>query len=307
VPTAAKKLGGKTKKKTGAANPKAATSKNEGTKEPSLDGHPNNGSTTKTGTTGKPKTAKPDVGKPQAGKLETGKLETERKKANTDRTSDPATNATAKVTPAADLYAAAIRLPQAVAGFPKDLRSAAELVLPSDKVQIPPARIWAPVLTYLTLRALPSPDYALQVFDELHLRNALAETFSAVGISGEDAWRAAARIRVLLLAATKPSIEAVLASPDFWYDADVHWLSGISGGSPDTDLFHPDSLASFLAWLSLPQLLEDPTSSPDATYRLARQAKFNVANFLKALESPTNLPDEAAEEAALATSGGPKP
>jgi hypothetical protein len=36
------------------------------------------------------------------------------------------------------------------------------------------------------------------MFDEFHLRSALAEVFSSVGVEGENVWRMAGRVRVLL-------------------------------------------------------------------------------------------------------------
>jgi len=56
----------------------------------------------------------------------------------------------------------------------------------------------------LTLAGSVNPEnpasVALNIFDQLRLRKPLAESFASLGFEGESAWRAAARIKVLLLA-----------------------------------------------------------------------------------------------------------
>jgi len=70
--------------------------------------------------------------------------------------------------------------------------------------------MWAPIIAWCALETLadsinaekPEP-VALDAFDRLRLRKPLAESFNALGFEGESGWRAAARIKIVLLAETK--------------------------------------------------------------------------------------------------------
>ena len=105
---------------------------------------------------------------------------------------------------------------------------------------------------------------ALELFDRLRLRTPLAEAFQATGLEGEEGWRAAARLKILLMveagagkqpvaqqtaaaksdsnklsrAAEALAAEATSSTPtakpsdasripaSFWQDPDVRWLTG---------------------------------------------------------------------------------
>ena len=131
---------------------------------------------------------------------------------------------------AAAISAAAVRLPWMVLKYPEALQAAARYVLPSNDVRIPAAQTWAPVMAWIALREIPTPAAALALYDGLRLRHALAEAFSAVGVHGEQAWRAAAQVRALLLMNQFGSCSAAVRSAEFWHDADVRWLTGMHGG-----------------------------------------------------------------------------
>ena len=67
--------------------------------------------------------------------------------------------------------------------------------------------MWAPIIAWCAIETLAEsidaehPErVALDIFDQLRLRKPLGESFAALGFEGESAWRAAARIKVLLLA-----------------------------------------------------------------------------------------------------------
>ncbi|MGA8937806.1 MAG: alpha-amylase family glycosyl hydrolase, partial [Acidobacteriaceae bacterium] len=100
---------------------------------------------------------------------------------------------------AASIAGAAIRLPWMVLKFPETMQAAARSVLPSSDVLVPAAQTWAPVMAWMALRTVPSPAEALTLYDALRLRHVFAEVFSAVGLHGEPAWRAAAQVRALLM------------------------------------------------------------------------------------------------------------
>jgi hypothetical protein len=134
---------------------------------------------------------------------------------------------------------------------------------------------------------------ALDLFDRLRLREPLAHSFSALGLEGEESWRAAARIKVALLveagvsapeasstmalperAATVP-IDGVAASalapsaapvkasgkkkstpalsPILWHDADVRWLTGVHEAQGRA-YFIKEFYEELIWWLQLPVL-----------------------------------------------------
>ena len=102
---------------------------------------------------------------------------------------------------------AAMRISVVEGLFPAPWAAAARRVLPSPSPQLPATAMWAPIIAWCVLEtiaeAIDADDAeraALDVFDRLRLREPLAQAFSALGFEGEASWRAAARIKVLLLA-----------------------------------------------------------------------------------------------------------
>ena len=66
--------------------------------------------------------------------------------------------------------------------------------------------MWGPVLGWCVLELLAesidaeNPErMALDLFDRLRLREPFAQAFGALGFEGEEGWRVAARIKVVLL------------------------------------------------------------------------------------------------------------
>src|SRR5215475_3260558 len=90
------------------------------------------------------------------------------------------------------------------------------------------------------------PGRPAESFDQLQLREALGAIFSTCGMEGEDVWRAAARVRVLLAHGERP-VRVVAYERSFWEDPDVRWLTGVneSGGKTYFNLEATDEL---LAW-----------------------------------------------------------
>jgi hypothetical protein len=148
-----------------------------------------------------------------------------------------------------------LHLQMAVLKFPEALQKAARSVLPSDDVHVPEAKVWAPVLGWLGLHGLPSAQAALALYDELQLRHALAETFSGVGVKGEDAWRAAAQVRVLLRVETEASLPTAIETAGFWDDPDVRWLTGVHTDEEGAEYFEQERLEALACWLQLPGLV----------------------------------------------------
>jgi hypothetical protein len=168
---------------------------------------------------------------------------------------------------------ALLRLPQLESRFAAAWPSEARTVLPSSSPVGNGSSIWAPVLAWAVLMVLgESLDMvdpakpALAVFDGFRLRHVLAEAFTALYFSGEDTWRAAARVRIALEAAERtPKVKsknvpvAVTGSqlPGFtneiWKQGDVRWLTGVHV-SEGVDYFNKESFDELLWWRALPEL-----------------------------------------------------
>ncbi|WP_353067383.1 alpha-amylase family glycosyl hydrolase [Tunturibacter psychrotolerans] len=152
---------------------------------------------------------------------------------------------------------AALHLISISRNFSTTLPPAASRFLPGAKTTVPTEQIWAPVLTWITLHSLPRQDDQAALFDKLQLRSALSETFTAIGIEGENTWRAAARVRILLSQTdTSPT-----KSEQFWSDPDVRWLTGINESSGVT-YFNKEGFEELLGWLQLPALINLAQQSP---------------------------------------------
>jgi hypothetical protein len=100
--------------------------------------------------------------------------------------------------------------------------------LPSPSAQATGSAVWGPILGWCILQqlaesldadhperaALDLPAVALDVFDRLRLREPFARAFAALGFEGEESWRVAARIKILLLAECNASQPAVPVTPE---------------------------------------------------------------------------------------------
>jgi glycosidase len=101
---------------------------------------------------------------------------------------------------------AAMRIPALESLFPAPWTVAARRVLPSSSPQFTATAMWGPVLGWCALELLAESidaeeprRVALDLFDRLRLREPFAQAFGALGFDGEEGWRVAARIKVLLL------------------------------------------------------------------------------------------------------------
>ncbi|NYF78045.1 alpha-amylase family glycosyl hydrolase [Granulicella arctica] len=160
--------------------------------------------------------------------------------------------------------AATTRLPLLGQAISAKLSETTQKVIPLHSPANSEISIWAPVLAWTLLRHLKT-DAAdnLALFDQLQLRSALAEIFSSQGLEGENAWRAAARVRILLAHAETDATKA-LASTEFWNDSDVRWIAGLSEYQ-GTVFFNKEQFECLTYWLQLPALLsiaEDTATQP---------------------------------------------
>lgn len=150
-----------------------------------------------------------------------------------------------------ELVKAAAALPAVARSFSTAWPPAVREIVPGAFVGADIARTWTPLLAYLLVHALPGTAEPQVLLDELDLRAAFAESLAEVGIQGEDAWRMAAKVR-LLLAGRRPL--AALHTEGFWAEGDVRWLAGINE-SQGVAYVNKESFEQLLCWLQLPALL----------------------------------------------------
>ena len=200
------------------------------------------------------------------------------------------------------LLRAAMHMTAVESLFPSPWTAAARSVLPSPSPQLIATEMWGPVLAWCVLEWLAAaidatqPERAaLEIFDRLRLREPFGQAFTALGFKGEEAWRAAARIKVLLLAeagvgkgeepetestptedltasapdpshlgiregnsapdALQPETEQVVLAPVLWLDPDVRWLCGVHEAEGHFYLIR-EQYEELLWWLLMPSLLQ---------------------------------------------------
>jgi hypothetical protein len=119
------------------------------------------------------------------------------------------------------LLRAALHMPAVEALFPAPWTAAARRMLPSPSPELTATEMWGPVLAWCVLQwvaasidAAQPERTALDLFDRLRLREPFGHAFTALGFQGEEAWRAAARIKVLLLTGAGESQELKPGSED---------------------------------------------------------------------------------------------
>ncbi len=180
------------------------------------------------------------------------------------------------------LATAALGLPDHVEALSGSLRTAARKVFPAVSADSADAR-WAPVLAWIAMHSFEAQPLPREAFSDLHLKPALAEIFSSVGITGDDAWRASARVRLLL---GSPDV----TSPSFWQDPDVRWLSGFNESGGKT-YFNKEQFEELIIWLSLPHLLGAPSKvHTEALAKAASDAGFTLEPFLEGFRSKVTAP-----------------
>ena len=165
---------------------------------------------------------------------------------------------------------AALRIPQMERRFSTAWPPAVRYILPSHEPGVSMEQTWAPVLAWIAVGSLDAPGMRAEVFDKLMLRSALAEIFSSMGMEGERAWRAAARVRVLL--SLEDGASTGFASEEFWQNEDVRWLTG-ANESAGTVYVNKEQFEELLCWVQLPALLK------------IGELEFGEAHAVRALEA----------------------
>jgi hypothetical protein len=116
---------------------------------------------------------------------------------------------------------ATMRIPTVEAFFPSPWPASARRVLPSSSPEHAATALWGPVFGWCVIDCLSSSidanhpkRAALELFDRLRLREPMAHAFGALGMQGEEAWRAAGRIKALLVVrAEAEEAKSVLLTP----------------------------------------------------------------------------------------------
>jgi hypothetical protein len=125
----------------------------------------------------------------------------------------------------------------------------------------------------------------------------------------EQAWRMAARIRILLWQADTPS--ATIETKEFWSDGDVRWLAGVNE-SKGKAWFNKELFEEMLTWIQLPVLMEialqnageskaiaDLEKAISLVCHAATEAGYNLDAYLKLLSGEPE--EEALSEAGTHT------
>jgi glycosidase len=173
---------------------------------------------------------------------------------------------------------AVLCIPAVESLFPAPWTAAARRVLPSPSPQLTATSMWGPVLGWCVLELLAESidaphagRVALDLFDRLRLREPFAKAFNVLGFEGEEGWRVAARIKVLLLtgaskqqgisaaeefvaSAETAAAERIAPSPALWNDPDLRWLTCVHESEGHAYLVR-EPYEELLWWLLLPPLL----------------------------------------------------
>jgi glycosidase len=190
------------------------------------------------------------------------------------------------------LLRAALRIPSLEAAFPTPWPAAARRILPSPSPLTASTALWGPVLAWCILQTLaefiarqkPEAE-SLILFDRLRLREPFAKAFQALGMEGDEAWRAAARIKILLLVQTQdenPEAESPIVPHDLWHDPDFRWLVGVHA-SEGHEYIVREPYEELLWFLQLPGLLS-LTTQPACSLILPKTVVQKVESNLMALE-----------------------
>jgi hypothetical protein len=171
----------------------------------------------------------------------------------------------------------------AVAHFERTVRSAVRLPAleelfatpwPQDARKVLPSRnsdpddapaIWATVLAWAAMKALGcakdpiNPEHAAaRLMDDFRLREPIADAFQSYGLTGEERWQAAARVRAALAHASwgpgAPHAARDTAPFSWMNDPDVAWLLGVNEHEGVRYLMK-EPFEELLWWLSLPAMV----------------------------------------------------
>ncbi len=220
---------------------------------------------------------------------------------------------------------ASMRFPAVEAQFEEPWPAAARRVLPCASPQFTATAMWGPVLAWCAMEALAqyvagaeaqrATEIAVDLFDRLRLREPLARAFESLGLEGEEAWRGAARVKVLLLAraahrpadetraeeskreadpaskrAKEQTVEGGLLPQILWRDPDVQWLTGVHKADGHDYLIR-EAYEELLWWLEMPVLLGLPEQQA-VSHEAADRIGERISDALNAMETAGYRVDE---------------
>jgi glycosidase len=203
--------------------------------------------------------------------------------------------------------------------FTQPWSAEAKAVLPSAAPELHANAIWGPVLAICAIEGIAeavggkdSASTALEFFDRLRLREPIARACSLGGEITEDGWRAAARVRLALLAPTlipakpvKPAAQDAFAglSRAIWDDADARWLLKVHEAGGEW-YFNKELHQQMLWWMQLGDLLK--LAAPGKPPVAAKGAK-PAARSITTLEKQFQDGFEQAQEAGYRLSAKKEP
>jgi hypothetical protein len=210
------------------------------------------------------------------------------------------------------LLVAASKLPSLERAFAHGWPPEARHVLPSYSPQTTAVVVWAPVVAWCLLRAfadtLPPDQNTGEIFDRLYLRSSLADAFQPLGLEGEAAYRAAARVRILITRPRQPE-PASVPQASAWEEPDIVWFTGLHEAQGHR-YFNKESHEQLLWWSALPDLIataeKDPAAKSPATQKIlqtfeqeaeaAITAAANAGYRLDKMLKPSAIAEAATEE-----------
>jgi len=229
---------------------------------------------------------------------------------------------------------AAMRIPSMESLFPQPWTPAARRMLPSPSPQLTATAMWGPIMGWCALELLAEsininePErVALDLFDRLRLREPFGHAFGELGFEGDESWRVAARIKVVLLTgagvgkvesvpaeeaetagAEDPGVKAaapvvevdvsasagegekVALAPALWHDPDVAWLTGLHEADGHYYLVR-EQYEELLWWLLMPSLLSLAGEANPSRGAIAELSK-TVSEALETAEAAGYRMDE---------------
>ena len=188
--------------------------------------------------------------------------------------------------------------------FEKKLLSLAEAAIrhvsrpgASEHTYLSQHQLWTQIIAAIMVCSLPGGD---SVFDSLQLRATMAEIFSQSGFSGQDAWRASARVRLALLHSCRPGSAS---AAEFWSDPDAQWLAGVNEYQ-GVRFLNREATEQLLAWLDLADRVNGTVVSDGQPTSARVLENLNRAGYRldRLLELLAPAPAAAPEHTASATS-----
>ncbi len=212
-------------------------------------------------------------------------------------------------------YKAIVDLLRAEATLRSPWPDAARQVLPSvipgsseEGAGVAPVVAVQAIRWLLPLLETSAGSQPLDGFEALHLRKVMAKAFRMLQIDGEDSWRWAARVKLLVQpppSIVKATKNKVLTTLTDWmgHDPDVRWLAGVHE-SDAINYFVKEPFEQLLWWLHLPLLLEgtaDAASAPAmksvsdevaAGLAVAEKAGYRLGRLEEAVLPPRSVQTE---------------